>query len=335
MGLINRFSSSPTLILFAVVLVLYGLAFNIYVPPNNGDDITYYHGGLSILAGEGFKEQGKWIVDWPPVQSCLVAAVMGLTGNQEYYVAKIVNGIAVFLSLLLAHRMMLSERRSQPTLSCILIAIFPTALVVGGAGQADFTYFAFSMIFILLVARLKTVRHLTTAVLCGLFLGVASLTRWQGVLLGTCLVFQALEIAFRSPRWNIATILRTIWPEMLASTIGAAAFLSWKLWLERCIANGTGGISNYDYLGSSIWSYPDPIRLFTGVLNLLTQFENVVLTISPTLVWPLAVVVAVFMAVCLWGGILGIKEHGWLATDVFLSVRCCCYQHTPIKNRVI
>ena len=104
--------------MFAIV-ALYSLGFNYYIPPNNGDDVTYYHGALSIAAGEGFKSQGTWIKDWPPVQSTIVAIAMTLSGSREYFIAKIVNILAVFLSLLLAYRLMVNEQRQLPLISCL------------------------------------------------------------------------------------------------------------------------------------------------------------------------------------------------------------------------
>ncbi|MEM0970314.1 MAG: hypothetical protein AAGJ31_13230, partial [Verrucomicrobiota bacterium] len=56
-----------------VVLLLYGSAMNPYVAPNSGDDTTYYQGALSLARGEGYREQGLFIKDWPPVQSLLTA----------------------------------------------------------------------------------------------------------------------------------------------------------------------------------------------------------------------------------------------------------------------
>jgi hypothetical protein len=85
--------------------------FNFYVPPNSGDDATYYDGALSIVAGEGVKSQGQWIKDWPPVQSASVACAMWLIGSREYWIAKIVNILAVFLSIVLAQRLMINEQR--------------------------------------------------------------------------------------------------------------------------------------------------------------------------------------------------------------------------------
>lgn len=300
-----------------VVFVLYGLAFNVYVPPTNGDDVTYFQGALSIADGDGFKEQGKWIIDWPPVQSTLDAAAIWLTGIREYYLVKIINGIAVLLSLLLAYRLMVSESRCQPLLSCILIAIFPTSLIVGSGGQADFTFFAFSMGFFLLVAKLRRQRRISIAILCGALLGIASLTRWQGVLLGTCLVFQGVLVSHIFKRRSEVSVLKFPWLEFMAAAIGATIFLSWILWIAYCKELGMGGVSNYEYLAESIWAAPDPMEMFTGFLNLLTQFENVVLTVSPILAAPLALVVVFFLGFCIWGFILRIRSYGWLATDVF------------------
>lgn len=317
MNLLRRLATPPFCILSAVV-VLYTLAFNPYVPPQNGDDISYFHGALSIVAGNGFTEQGKWIVDWPPVHSLLVAIAMLMTGLREYYVAKIVHGIAVLISLLLAHRLMGSEKRLQPTLCCFLIAIFPTSLSVGSGGQADFLYFAFSMFFFLLVARLRRRRSLAIAILCGIVLGCVSLTRWQGVFLGVGLAFQFLEINWRAKAEGWGQRVLAGGPELLASTIGASIFLAWKVWLEVCLRNGTAGISNYDYHGIAIWHFPNPIEISKGILNLYTQLDNVVLTIAPSLSMPLIAVVLVFLAVLLWGFALRIREHGWLCTDAYL-----------------
>ena len=300
-----------------VVLVLYGLAFNPYVPPENGDDISYFHGALSIAAGEGFKEQGKWIIDWPPVQSSLVALAMRLTGIREYYIAKILNVFAVLVSLLLAHRLMVAECRIRPALSCFLIAIFPTSLVIGSAGQADFTYFAFSMIFFLLVAKLRQERSLLLAILCGVVLGIVSLTRWQGVLMGIGLAFQWIEIGLKSGRASLLGRFAAVWQESLASVIGAGIFLVWKLWLQICHRHGTAAASNYDYHGSAIWHFPNPIELFVEILNLLTQYKNVAITLFPSFLYPLLAIVWIFFGLTCWGGILRIQKYGWLATDAF------------------
>ena len=301
-----------------LVSILYGLAFNAYVQPTNGDDITYFHGALSIVSGDGFTEQGKWIVDWPPVHSSIVAVAMLLTGIRDFYLVKIINSVALLAAVLLAYRVMVREYRTLPLLSCILIAIFPTSLVVGTAGQADFCYFAFSMLFLLLLEKLRSLRHVWVALLCGLSLGVTSLTRWQGTLLGVCLIFQACSIGFRTKPWKFGPFFKSIWLEVIASVIGASLFVAWKIWLHICVQRGLGGFSNYQYLGRSIWSVPDPLETFSAHLNLLTQVENLVLTLCPTLLLPLKIVVILFVAVCIWGFILRISERGWFASDAFV-----------------
>ncbi|MDZ4851458.1 MAG: hypothetical protein SGI77_19380 [Pirellulaceae bacterium] len=312
-----RIANSTRIFLFLLVLGIYGLMFNVYVPPSNGDDITYFHGALSIAAGAGFKEQGRWIIDWPPVQSALMATTMLLTGVREYYLAKIINGLAVFLALAMAHRVMVLENRSSPLLICALIAIFPTALVVGSAGQADFTFFAISMLFILLVAILRERRQLRWAIACGCVLGIASLTRWIGVVLGVILVYQAIEVAYKSEKKNFYASSMSAWFEIAASIIGASFFLAWKGWLHLCKQSGMRSVSNYEYLGSSIWNPPNPHELFVGFLNLLTQLENIVLTLSPNLSWWVSGLASLFLLLCTWGFVVRIREHGWRASDAY------------------
>lgn len=304
--------------LLAFVVVLYLLGFNFYVPPNNGDDVVYYQGAVSLADGEGYKSQGLWIQDWPPVQSLLVAGTMFTTGNREYYVAKLVNLCSVVLALVLAHSLMKREGRRFPTLACLLIAVSPTSLLTGTGGQADFTFFALSMGYFLLLDRLGRTRSWLDAVLCGLVLGAATLTRWQGVVLGVGLVFQAVQV-WRTPRR--LTALR----EVLAAVIGAGMVLGWKYWLTLCVEAGTASTSNYDLHGASIWWQPAPLELGGEMLNVFTQFENVILRIYPGGDWLVTGAALLFWALLLHGLLLRIWQHGGRATDAYVLTTLAMY----------
>ena len=301
------------LLIGVVVVLLYSLGFNYYVAPINGDDIVYYEGAVSLSEGNGFKSQGLWIQDWPPVQSMLVAGAMYLTGNREFYISKLVNLVAVLVSLLLAHRLMVREQRRLPTLSCLLIAISPTSLLNGTAGQADFTFFALSMMFFLLVNRLERSRGWWDAVLVGLALGCAALTRWQGVFLGVALIFQAGKLWLSDKRITVSR-------EALSSVIGASIFLGWKYWLHLCIQAGTAATSNYDFQGSSIWWHPAPLELGAEILNVFTQFENVLNVVYPNGGWLVALGAIVFWGILTHGCFLRLKGYGVRATDVYVFV---------------
>ena len=300
------------------VLLLYVLGFNYYVPPSNGDDVTYYHGALSIAAGEGFKSQGSWIQDWPPGQSLLVAMAMKLLGSREYYVAKIVNLFAVLLALLLAHRLMVAEQRKLPAVACLLIAASPTSLVTGTAGQADFTFFALTMLFFLLLQRVSQSRTWLDAGLCGVVLGLASLTRWQGVLLGAGIVFQVVKQVRSKDKGSVSA-------PVLSAAVGAGIFLAWKYWLHVCEAAGTAASSNYEYQKTNLWWQPAPLELGGEILNLFTQFENVILRLFPSGNWLVSLTTVFFLAILTYGFCLRIRLHGRRPSDVYVLVTLAMY----------
>jgi 4-amino-4-deoxy-L-arabinose transferase-like glycosyltransferase len=311
------------LILFAVV-ALYSLGFNFYVPPNNGDDVIYYQGALSIAAGEGFKSQGTWIKDWPPIQSTIVAIAMLLTGSHEYYIAKIVNILAVFLSLLLAYRLMVNEQRQLPLISCLIIAVCPTSLLMGTGGQADFVFFALAMLFFLLLNRLASSQSWIDALLCGVVLGIASLTRWQGVLLGVGILFQAGRVAMRRDDGGSAG--NSMAQLIFSATIGAAFFLGWMYWLRLCTAAGTAvTTSNFEYQGAKLWWQPAPLELGGEILNFFTQFENIVYQLLPDGEWLIYLATLLFLAILGFGFCLRIQRHGWRAADCYVMLTLAIY----------
>lgn len=312
-------------VIAVVVLLLYLLGFNEYVPPQNGDDVVYYHGAISLADGHGYQSQGQWIRDWPPVQSTLVAAVMRLTGSREYFLAKVVNLLAVLLSLLLAHRLMVREHRNAPLLACLAIAISPTSLLTGTAGQADFTFFALSMVFFLLLGRLRAQRKWRDAFLCGVVLGLASLTRWQGVLLGVGLVHQACWL------WESGN-RRALSREALSAVLGAAMVLGWVVWLKLCGVGEAAAISNYEFQGATIWWRPAPLELGAEILNVFTQFENVVYKLYPDGSWVVGAAAALFWGLLAHGFYLRVKGHGLLASDVYVQVTLVLYLFYAYKE---
>ena len=297
---------------------LYSLGINNYVQPTNGDDTTYFLGALSLARGEGYTEQGLWIEDWPPVQSALTALAILCTGVEEFYIVKFVNLFAVLLSLVMAYRFMLNEDRSHPMIACLLIATSPTSLLNGTAGQADFTYFALSLAFFFLLERLKNSRCLFHALLLGLVLGTASLTRYQGVLLGVGILFQAWQM-LRAKQW------KSLFLEGIAASMGAAIFLGWKYWIHKCRLEGITTGSNYDLQGQKIWWQPDPLELGGEILNFFSQLENAIYKILPNGDWLVSLAAIVLMAILAYGFYLRVREVGWRATDIYVLASLSLY----------
>ena len=130
---------------------------------------------------------------------------------------------------------------------------------MGTGGQADFVFFALAMLFFLLLNRLASSQSWFDALLCGAVLGIASLTRWQGVLLGVGILFQAGRLVV-PPRLMKASGGKSIAQLIFSASIGAAFFLGWMYWLRLCTAAGTAvTASNFDYQGAKIWWQPAPL----------------------------------------------------------------------------
>src|SRR5215831_8737553 len=64
-------------------VVLYAAALNPFFMPAAYDDIVYHFGALSLAAEGSFKFCGKYIVDWPPGPSVLIAIPFRLGWQSE------------------------------------------------------------------------------------------------------------------------------------------------------------------------------------------------------------------------------------------------------------
>jgi 4-amino-4-deoxy-L-arabinose transferase-like glycosyltransferase len=120
-------------------------------------------------------------------------------------------------------------RRRGIRLILLLFALLPTSVMAGTRIMAEWPYFMMSILFLLALGRLKKSRTLSAAVLCGLLLGAATLTKFVGVLLGFAILAQVI-VRLRSARGERP--LRSGWPECLAAAIGGGLFLLWKLRMQ-------------------------------------------------------------------------------------------------------
>ncbi|MEO0447413.1 MAG: glycosyltransferase family 39 protein [Verrucomicrobiota bacterium] len=314
-----------------VVLLLYGSAMNPYVAPNSGDDTTYYQGALSLARGEGYREQGLFIKDWPPVQSLLTAVTMVILNAKGIWVGKVVNLFAVAAAACLMLRFMRREQRKKGELAVLILLISPTSYLVGSMTQADFTYLALSLLFFAQLHRLREGRSLREAIFVGLLFGVAGLTRYQGILLGLPLLFHLIGDLWIQRK--SANLLQRVFlaPETIAGVLGGAMVFGWLAYVG---SRDEGLVSNYEFQSSSIWWQPDPVELFAEFLNLLFQVENIILEFFPGGTWLIPASASVLLGLVVLGAFLRYQRFGVRSSDVYamaLGLLFCCYVYKEAR----
>jgi hypothetical protein len=217
-------------------VVLYAAALNPFFLPGCYDDIVYYFGARSLAAEGSFKFCQKYIVDWPPGPSVLMAIPFRL-GWQSVVSAKVCVLLCAAAGLFFGFKLFQKEERPFPALTFSLFGLLPISFLMGTRTMSEWPYFLASILFLHVLRELRRPdTNLLTAVGAGLLLGAASLTKFTGVLLGASVVAQMTQKWMHS-RKN--SPLRAIWPELITALIGAGCFLAWRVKLGWQLAAGT------------------------------------------------------------------------------------------------
>lgn len=326
----ERKRSLPAALFLSLPLLLYGAAVNPYFPPGTYDDIVFYYGARSLVESGSFQFAGKYIVDWAPGLSVLLAIPMWL-GFGSVWAAKLCILLCVGTGLFLTFRYLQGEDRPRPLLTCALFALLPTGFMMGTRLVTEWPFIALSFLFLGLLQALGGQRRgLPLAVLAGLVLGAASLTRWIGVLLGAAVLSQALS-RMRAER---ARGFRSILPEFIAAAVGAAAFCLWKLKLAWQIDSGTAAPSTYYpgywyleiFTGSDFASLPSRVGDLFFQLSSLSRYLGTDGSAMRLAVWVVPGLLTVWGAVCLFRR-RGLRPGDWyaLATLVLFAL----LKHNP------
>lgn len=215
-------SRANLLALFALGLTVAVIVASLQNSPGYMDADYYMAGGLRLVQGHGFSEMIIWnYLDdpqglphpshsyWMPLASIIAAFGMWLTGQHDFYSARLpfilLAGLVPPLTSLLAYR--LTERRELALLSGLLAA-FPTYQVSYLATTDNFViYRLLGALFFLLLSKLSYKK----AFLLGVTAGLMNLSRTDGILwLGLSLLAVILHllslykfdfIHWRKPVW--------------------------------------------------------------------------------------------------------------------------------------
>lgn len=227
-------------------LLLCAAAINPYFLPGQYDDIVYYYGARSLAEHGTYQFEGKYIVDWPPVFSLVLAGPM-LLGVGSVAATKAIVLVFVGAGLFLVRRLLEREGRADPLAVTVIFGLLPTAFLMGSRIMTEWPFITGSFLFLILLDRLNTApRRLRAAALAGVVLGVAALTRYAGVLLGAAVVAQAcIRLRSRGDRPALGAIL----PEAVVALIGGGMWTLWKAKLAWQMRQGTADPGNWGNFG--------------------------------------------------------------------------------------
>lgn len=228
-------------------LLLYAAALNPFFLPYTFDNVVYYSGAVSLAEEGGFKFNGKYVSDWPPGPSVLLALPF-LFGLESVWTAKICILLCAAAGLILCLRLFQHEQRPYPVATVLVFASLSYSFMMGTRIMSEWPYFLASMLFLHALHLAGERRTLFWALAAGLLLGAASLTKFTGVLLGAAVLAQMLEQWTRSRE---RSHFRRIRPETIAALIGGLMFVAWKLKLTWQIHAGTA--AHYDYYRGGWW----------------------------------------------------------------------------------
>ena len=219
-------------------MAIYLCAVNPWFAPDQHDDILYYFGAESIRQTGVFGFNGTPITDWPPMFSFGLSCVFGLFGS-SVIVAKIaVIGTAIG-GMWAIHKFSKMRGESDPALLVFVVGLLPISLRSGAGILSEWPYMFASFGFLCALEALRQERRWQWAVLAGVLLAVASLTRFLGVFLGVAIIAQAIALV-----WEHRS-LRRVLPEMATAAFGAVPWLIWKSRSLSVIQSGEAPVGVY------------------------------------------------------------------------------------------
>ncbi len=139
------------------------------------DPEEYYRAAVHILHG-GYDDNGKWLR--PPLYPALLALLLWL-GNMNVSLALLGQALITGMSTLVfaLHAWWLFRRLEIALLSGLLAALFVPLASFGSVLFAEALFIPLIVLALALLDRVIVTRHWAAALLCGVVLGLATLTR--------------------------------------------------------------------------------------------------------------------------------------------------------------
>lgn len=210
--------------------ILFALVLNPYMTPDLYDNLIYYIGAQNIPEYSIDLSKGLYLIGWPPVFAFLLAIPHQL-GHLSPIVGKgIVMGLALF-SISLFYRLFRLEKRFFPIISCFLVAISPTGVIIASKMLTEWPFTFFAVAFLLLLHHLNVSKHKWITAFAATFcLILAIMTRYIGVALLLPVAMSAIK-NLKEKRSIFALKY-----EFFIGVIASGAYLCWKYYVASEIS---------------------------------------------------------------------------------------------------
>lgn len=291
---------------------LYGLALNPYLLPDTYDNVMYLVGARSIAEHGAFTFGGFRIADWPPGLSTLLAIPIAL-GFDGVVAAKLVILGTVILSLWASIHLLAQESRPHARLVTLAVAMLATAFLLGIRVMSEWPFTACSLGLLLVLHRMGASPHRWRwAVLGGLLLGAATLTRFVGVTLGAAVVAQGLLAGRGLP---LSGRVRAALPAVLVGALGGAMTIAWRL---SVAADTSAGLSWVFYSARQTTFMPSDFFGLTAALgDLLFRASRIAAVLDLPRAFP-ALIGLVAGSVMVLGAVIRIRARGVQLSDCYV-----------------
>ena len=187
----RRRHSYPVLLLIALAAAFtVRLAFAATDNSPSTDETAYLRSGLSIWDGDGFRREGHSELHFPPLLPFVLGGVNEITGDPHTatVVVTLITGTLLVLPLAAIARAAAGDRAGLATAWVVALSPGLTGLIVtrGGGSEAPYILMVAMAAWCAVVAARTTERRwqLAAAAGTGAFVGLAYLTRPEGLLLG-------------------------------------------------------------------------------------------------------------------------------------------------------
>ncbi|HEU5015206.1 MAG TPA: glycosyltransferase family 39 protein, partial [Roseiflexaceae bacterium] len=186
-----------------------------------GDSEEYYRSALGLLHG-GYYDTGKWLR--PPLYPALLALMFligGVNVSWALFGQAVVTGVGVLAFAALGWQ--LFERRAVAVLSALMAALFVPLAQFGSLLFAEALFVVLIVLALALLVRAMVNGRWQTALMCGIVLGLATLTR--AVALSFIPVAALLVLVFQPRRHEGTKILPASSSRLRVFVVNAAALL--------------------------------------------------------------------------------------------------------------
>ncbi len=200
------------LIILYVALVLAKILMSSFIPMTNAfsDDYQYLKVARSFFFNQNFQVHGVNVYQFPPLYPILISiSYIFKNSSYVYFFIKLINALLSSLTIFPAYFMskeILSEKNSK--IATLIVALLPFNFSYTSYILSENLFYFIFLTSIYFLYKFYLYKNNKDMILTGIFIGLALLTRIQGViLLGVILFLFLLSLIKKEPNYKLLIII--------------------------------------------------------------------------------------------------------------------------------